>query len=136
MGEVLAQEAPVDADVVVGVPESGLAAAIGYARASDVPYDLGLYKSPYAGRTFINPNQRLRDLKVKLKLAPTAAVKGKRVILVDDSIVRGTTSGRIVQLLREAGAKEVHFRVSSPLSATPATTASTPPPVRSLPLRA
>ena len=114
MGEVLAQEAPVDADVVVGVPESGLAAAIGYARASDVPYDLGLYKSPYAGRTFINPNQRLRDLKVKLKLAPTAAVKGKRVILVDDSIVRGTTSGRIVQLLREAGAKEVHFRVSSP----------------------
>lgn len=114
MGEVLAGEAPVAADVVVGVPESGLAAAIGYSRASGIPYDIGLYKSPYAGRTFINPNQRLRDLKVKLKLAPTGAVAGKRVVLVDDSIVRGTTSGRIVQLLREAGAKEVHFRVSSP----------------------
>ncbi|MCA9835986.1 MAG: amidophosphoribosyltransferase [Trueperaceae bacterium] len=114
MGEVLAEEAPVEADVVVGVPESGLPAAIGFARASGIPYDMGLYKSPYAGRTFINPNQRLRDQKVKLKLAPTNAVKGKRVVLVDDSIVRGTTSGRIVQLLREAGAKEVHFRVSSP----------------------
>ena len=114
MGERLAFEAPAEADVVVGVPESGLAAAIGYARASGIPYDLGLYKSPYAGRTFINPTQRLRDLKVKLKLAPTGAVRGKRVVLVDDSIVRGTTSGRIVQLLREAGALEVHFRVSSP----------------------
>ena len=114
MGETLACEAPAEADVVVGVPESGLAAAIGYARASGIPYDLGLYKSPYAGRTFINPTQRLRDLKVKLKLAPTGAVRGKRVVLVDDSIVRGTTSGRIVQLLREAGATEVHFRVSSP----------------------
>lgn len=114
MGEVLAAEAPVEADVVVGVPESGLPAAIGYSRASGIPYDMGLYKSPYAGRTFINPNQRLRDLKVKLKLAPTGAVRGKRVILVDDSIVRGTTSGRIVQLLRDAGATEVHFRVSSP----------------------
>ena len=114
MGEVLAREDPVEADVVVGVPESGLAAAIGYARASGIPYDMGLYKSPYAGRTFINPNQRLRDLKVKLKLAPTGAVAGKRVVLVDDSIVRGTTSGRIVQLLKEAGALEVHFRVSSP----------------------
>ncbi len=114
MGEVLAQEAPVDADVVVGVPDSGLPAAIGYARASGILYDMGLYKSPYAGRTFINPNQRLRELKVRLKLAPTASVKGKRVILVDDSIVRGTTSGRIVQLLRNAGATEVHFRVSSP----------------------
>lgn len=114
MGETLAQEAPVDADVVIGVPDSGLPAAIGFARASGIPYDMGLYKSPYAGRTFINPNQRLRELKVRLKLAPTAAVKGKRVVLVDDSIVRGTTSGRIVQLLREAGATEVHFRVSSP----------------------
>ena len=114
MGEVLAAESPTGADVVVGVPESGLPAAIGYARASGIPFDLGLYKSPYAGRTFINPTQRLRDLKVKLKLAPTAAVKGKRVVLVDDSIVRGTTSGRIVQLLRDAGAREVHFRVSSP----------------------
>jgi amidophosphoribosyltransferase len=114
MGEVLAAEAPADADLVVGVPDSGLAAAIGYARASGIPFDMGLYKSPYAGRTFINPNPRLRDQKVKLKLAPTAVVSGKRIVLVDDSIVRGTTSGRIVQLLREAGATEVHFRVSSP----------------------
>ena len=114
MGEALAKEAPVEADLVVGVPESGIAAAIGYARQSGIPYDVGLYKSPYAGRTFINPNQRLRELKVKLKLAPTEAVRGKRIVLVDDSIVRGTTSGRIVQMLRQAGATEVHFRVSSP----------------------
>lgn len=114
MGERLWQEAPVEADVVVGVPESGLAAALGYARASGIPYDIGLYKSPYAGRTFINPNQRLRERKVRLKLAPTGVVVGKRVVLVDDSIVRGTTSGRIVNMLRDAGAREVHFRVSSP----------------------
>jgi amidophosphoribosyltransferase len=114
MGEVLASEAPAVADVVVGVPESGLAAALGYARASGIPFDLGFQKSPYAGRSFIAPNARLRDHKVRLKLAPTQAVRGKRVVLVDDSIVRGTTSGRIVQLLREAGALEVHFRVSSP----------------------
>lgn len=114
MGEELAREAPVDADVVVGVPESGLAAALGYARASGVPYDIGLYRSPYAGRSFINPTQHLRDQKVRLKLAATTAVAGKRVVLVDDSIVRGTTSGRIVRLLFEAGATEVHFRVSSP----------------------
>ncbi|MEX2536768.1 MAG: amidophosphoribosyltransferase [Trueperaceae bacterium] len=114
MGEILAAEAPVSADLVVGVPDSGIAAAIGYARGSGIPYDVGLYKSPYAGRTFINPNQRLRELKVRLKLAPTEAVRGKRIVLVDDSIVRGTTSGRIVQMLRQAGAGEVHFRVSSP----------------------
>jgi amidophosphoribosyltransferase len=114
MGERLWEEAPVEADVVVGVPESGLAAALGYARASGIPYDLGLYKSSYAGRTFINPNQRLREHKVRLKLAPTGAVADRRVVLVDDSIVRGTTSGRIVGMLREAGAREVHFRVSSP----------------------
>ncbi|MDF1524495.1 MAG: amidophosphoribosyltransferase, partial [Trueperaceae bacterium] len=119
MGEVLAGEAPADADVVVGVPESGLAAALGYARASGIPFDLGLQKSPYAGRSFIAPNPRLRDQKVRLKLAPTGAVRGKRVVLVDDSIVRGTTSGRIVALLREAGAREVHFRVSSPPIAYP-----------------
>ncbi len=114
MGEVLAEEAPVEADLVVGVPESGLTAAVGYARASGIPYDIGLYKSPYAGRTFINPTQDLRKLKVLLKLAPTGSVRGKRIVLVDDSIVRGTTSGHIVQLLRSAGATEVHFRVSSP----------------------
>jgi amidophosphoribosyltransferase len=114
MGEILAREAPVEADVVVGVPESGLPAALGYARASGIPFDFGLHKSPYAGRTFIAPNARLRQQKVRLKLAPTSAVAGKRVVLVDDSIVRGTTSGRIVALLRDAGAREVHFRVSSP----------------------
>jgi len=114
MGEELAREAPVEADVVVGVPESGLAAALGYARASGVPFDLGLYRSPYAGRSFINPTQHLREQKVRLKLAATTAVRGKRVVLVDDSIVRGTTSGRIVRLLLEAGATEGHFRVSSP----------------------
>lgn len=114
MGEVLAAEAPVEADLVVPVPDSGIGAAIGYARASGIPFDYGLYKNPYAGRTFIQPTQELRDLKTKLKLAPTPAVRGKRVVMVDDSIVRGTTSGRIVQLLRDAGATEVHVRISSP----------------------
>ncbi len=114
MGEILFREAPVEADVVIGVPESGLVAALGYARASGIPYDIGFYKSAYAGRTFISPTQDQRELKVRLKLAATGAVKGKRVVLIDDSVVRGTTSGRIVRLLREAGAAEVHFRVSSP----------------------
>src|SRR5690606_41482243 len=84
MGERLAQEAPADADVVIGVPESGLPAAVGYSRASGVPYDIGLYRSPYAGRTFINPTQHLREQKVRLKLGATTAVAGKRVVLVDD----------------------------------------------------
>ncbi|MER3480507.1 MAG: amidophosphoribosyltransferase [Meiothermus sp.] len=114
MGEQLALEAPALADVVVPVPDSGIGAAIGYSRASGIPFDYGLYKNPYAGRTFIQPTQELRDLKTKLKLSPTPAVRGKRVVMVDDSIVRGTTSGRIVQLLREAGATEVHVRISSP----------------------
>jgi len=114
MGERLAQEAPAQADVVVPVPDSGIGAAIGYSRASGIPFDFGLHKNPYAGRTFIQPTQEMRDLKVKLKLAATPAVRGKRIVLVDDSIVRGTTSGRIVQLLRDAGATEVHVRISSP----------------------
>ncbi len=114
MGEALAREAPAEADVVIGVPDSGLPAAIGFARESGIPFDLGFYKSSYAGRSFISPTQDQRELKVRLKLAPTASVRGKRVVLVDDSVVRGTTSGRIVRLLREAGATEVHFRVSSP----------------------
>jgi len=114
MGEVLAQEAPALADLVVPVPDSGIGAAIGYSRASGLPFDFGLHKNPYAGRTFIQPTQAMRDLKVRLKLAATPVVAGKRVVLVDDSIVRGTTSGRIVQLLREAGATEVHVRISSP----------------------
>lgn len=114
MGELLALEHPVEADIVVPVPDSGITAAIGYARASGIQYAYGLHKNPYAGRSFIAPNQKARELKVKTKLSPTSAVKGKRVILVDDSIVRGTTSGLIVKLLKEAGATEVHFRVSSP----------------------
>ncbi|MGM9322612.1 amidophosphoribosyltransferase [Deinococcus aquaticus] len=114
MGHQLAKEHPIDADIVVPVPDSGIGAAIGYARESGIPFDYGLYKNPYAGRTFIAPTQEARELKVKMKLSPTSAVAGKRVILVDDSIVRGTTSRQIVNLLREAGATEVHFRVSSP----------------------
>jgi amidophosphoribosyltransferase len=114
LGEVLAREAPAQADLVVPVPDSGIGAAIGYSRASGLPFDFGLHKNPYAGRTFIQPTQELRDLKVKLKLSATPAVQSKRVVLIDDSIVRGTTSGRIVQLLREAGALEVHVRISSP----------------------
>ena len=114
MGEELAREAPVDADVVIGVPDSGLPAALGFARASGIPFDLGFHKSSYTGRSFITPGQDQRELKVRLKLSPTVAVRGKRVVLIDDSVVRGTTSGRIVRLLREAGATEVHFRVSSP----------------------
>ncbi len=114
MGEVLAQEAPAEADLVVPVSDSGIGAAIGYSRASGIPLDYGLHKNPYTGRTFIQPTQEMRDLKVRLKLAATPVVAGRRVVLVDDSIVRGTTSGRIVQLLREAGAAEVHVRISSP----------------------
>ncbi|AWN22651.1 amidophosphoribosyltransferase [Deinococcus irradiatisoli] len=114
MGEQLAREFPVDADIVVPVPDSGMGAAIGYARESGIPFDYGLYKNPFAGRTFLAPTQEARDLKVKMKLSPTSAVRGKRVVLIDDSIVRGTTSRQIVNLLREAGASEVHFRVSSP----------------------
>ncbi len=114
MGEQLAREFPAQADIVVPVPDSGMGAAIGYSRASGIPFDYGLYKNPYAGRTFIAPTQEARELKVKLKLSPTSAVRGKRVVLVDDSIVRGTTSRQIVHLLKEAGASEVHFRVSSP----------------------
>ncbi len=114
LGEELAREGAIEADLVVPVPDSGIGAAIGYARASGIPFDYGLYKNPYAGRSFIQPTQAMRDLKVKLKLAPTSVVRGKRVVLVDDSIVRGTTSRHIVQLLQEAGATEVHMRISSP----------------------
>ncbi|WP_291426473.1 amidophosphoribosyltransferase, partial [Deinococcus sp.] len=96
MGQQLAREYSVEADIVVPVPDSGIGAAIGYARESGIPFDYGLYKNPYAGRTFIAPTQEARELKVKMKLSPTSAVRGKRVILVDDSIVRGTTSRQIV----------------------------------------
>ena len=112
-GRVLAKTHPVDADIVIGVPDSGLDAALGYSEESGIPYGIGLIKNKYIGRTFIAPGDRLDKVKIKLS-AITDAVKGKRVVLIDDSIVRGTTSGRIVKLLREAGAKEIHMRISSP----------------------
>ncbi len=114
-GSFLALEHPVQADVVIGVPDSGLDAALGYARQSGIPYGIGLLKNKYIGRTFISPGQAQREDLVKIKLNPIAeTIRGKRVVLIDDSIVRGTTSERIVRLVREAGAKEVHFRVSAP----------------------
>ncbi|OTN76683.1 amidophosphoribosyltransferase [Enterococcus sp. 8G7_MSG3316] len=115
MGRLLAQEAAIDADMVIGVPNSSLSAASGYAEASGIPYELGLVKNQYIARTFIQPTQELREQGVRMKLsAVRGVVAGKRVILVDDSIVRGTTIRRIVQLLKEAGAKEVHVRIGSP----------------------
>lgn len=115
MGEALAKESPVEADIVIGVPDSGLGAAQGYARASGVPYGMGIIKNKYIGRTFIAPTQKERENMVFVKLnAIRSDLEGKRVIVIDDSIVRGTTSRRLVQILRRAGAKEVHFRVSSP----------------------
>jgi len=115
MGRRLAQEAPIEADMVIGVPNSSLSAASGYAEASGIPYELGLVKNQYIARTFIQPTRELREQGVRMKLsAVRGVVEGKRVILVDDSIVRGTTSRRIVQLLKEAGAKEVHVRIGSP----------------------
>lgn len=114
-GAILAQEHPVEADVVIGVPDSGLDAALGYAEASGIPYGVGFIKNRYIGRTFIQPTQTERETAVKIKLnVIDATVRGKRVIMVDDSIVRGTTSARIVRLLREAGAKEVHMRICAP----------------------
>lgn len=114
-GEILAKEHPAQADVVVGVPDSGLDAALGYSKASKIPYGIGFIKNKYIGRTFIYPEVKSRMDKVKIKLNPIAnVVNGKRVILIDDSIVRGTTSERIVKLLRDAGATEVHMRVSAP----------------------
>ncbi|QTM98208.1 amidophosphoribosyltransferase [Sediminibacillus dalangtanensis] len=115
MGKELAKEAPVEADVVTGVPDSSISAAIGYSEASGIPYELGLIKNRYVGRTFIQPSQELREQGVKMKLsAVRGIVDGKRVVMVDDSIVRGTTSKRIVRMLKEAGATEVHVRIASP----------------------
>ncbi|MDD6214529.1 MAG: amidophosphoribosyltransferase, partial [Firmicutes bacterium] len=114
-GACLAMDHPVQADVVVGVPDSGLDAAIGYSRQSGIPYGIGFIKNKYIGRTFISPGQKSREDKVKIKLNTISkTVKDKRVVLIDDSIVRGTTSARIVRLLKEAGAKEVHMRISAP----------------------
>lgn len=114
-GEILAKTHPVKADVVIGVPDSGLDAALGFSRASGIPYGIGFIKNKYIGRTFISPGQDARMDQVKIKLSVIEeSVRGKRVVLIDDSIVRGTTSGRIVRLLREAGAKEIHMRISAP----------------------
>lgn len=116
VGEVLYEESPVEADIVVGVPDSGIAAAVGYARASGIPYGIGFIKNKYVGRTFIAPSQEIREKAVALKLNPLKSnVEGKRVVLIDDSIVRGTTSLKLVELLKKAGATEVHFRVASPM---------------------
>ena len=112
-GRILAQEKPVEADLVIGVPDSGLDAALGYSMSSGIPYDIGLIKNKYIGRTFIDPGDRLDKVKIKLSVVE-GVVKDKRIILIDDSIVRGTTSRRIISLLREAGAKEVHMRVCAP----------------------
>lgn len=114
-GEFLAKESPVDADIVIGVPDSGLDAALGYSKESGIPYGVGFIKNKYIGRSFIQPSQDQREDAVRIKLNVVRPnIEGKRVIMIDDSIVRGTTCARIVALLREAGAKEVHMRVSSP----------------------
>ena len=115
LGKILARESNVDADVVTGVPDSSISAAIGFAETTGIPYELGLIKNRYVGRTFIKPSQELREQGVKMKLSPVIkVVEGKRVIMVDDSIVRGTTSKRIVKMLKDAGATEVHVCISSP----------------------
>ena len=114
-GKILAKEHPVDADIVIAVPDSGIPAAIGFANESGIPYDVGLIKNKYMGRTFIQPDQKIRELAVRLKLNVLKEnIKGKRIVLIDDSIVRGTTSKRIINMLKDAGAKEVHVRISSP----------------------
>jgi amidophosphoribosyltransferase len=120
MGRQLAQESPVDADIVVPVPDSGVTAAMGFSHESGIPLQFGLIRNHYVGRTFIEPEQRVRDFGVKLKLNPVRHVlAGKRVVLIDDSIVRGTTSKKIVRMVRDAGAKEVHIRISCPPTISP-----------------
>jgi amidophosphoribosyltransferase len=119
MGEILASEAPVEADLIMPIPDSGTPAAIGFSRASGIPFSEGLIKNRYVGRTFIEPEQRLRDQGVRLKFNPLDEVSGKRVVVVDDSIVRGSTTRKIVSMLFEAGATEVHVRISSPPVVSP-----------------
>ena len=120
LGRLLAREHPADADIVVPVPDSGVPAAIGYANESGIPFRMGLIRNHYVGRTFIEPEQAIRDFGVKLKLNPVRSMlQGQRVVLVDDSIVRGTTSRKIVRLMREAGASEVHVRISCPPTVSP-----------------
>jgi amidophosphoribosyltransferase len=120
MGKALARELPVEADMVVPVPDSGVASALGYAKESGIPFELGIMRNHYVGRTFIEPTQEIRDLKVKMKLSPIKhKIAGKKLVVIDDSIVRGTTSKRIVRMLKEAGAAEVHMRIASPASTGP-----------------
>ena len=120
IGRELAREAPVEADIVVPVPDSGVPAALGFAAEAGLPFELGIIRNHYVGRTFIEPEQRVRDFGVKLKLNPVRNVlAGKRVVLIDDSIVRGTTSKKIVRMVRDAGAKEVHMRISCPPTISP-----------------
>jgi len=120
LGRQLAREAPVEADIVVPVPDSGVSAAMGYAAESGMPFRFGLIRNHYVGRTFIEPSQSVRDFGVKLKLNPVRSVlEGKRIVLIDDSIVRGTTSKKIVRMIRNAGAKEVHMRISCPPTISP-----------------
>jgi len=120
LGRLLAQEHPVDADIVVPVPDSGVPAAVGYALESKIPFRMGLIRNHYIGRTFIEPSQAIRNFGVKLKLNPIRGlIEGKRIVLVDDSIVRGTTSRKIVRMLREVGAKEIHVRISCPPTISP-----------------
>jgi amidophosphoribosyltransferase len=115
IGRRLAKEHPADADLVIPVPESGTPAAVGYAEASGIPYGLGLVKNSYVGRTFIQPSQTIRQLGIRLKLNPLRdVIRGKRLVVVDDSIVRGNTQRALIRMLREAGAVEVHVRISSP----------------------
>jgi amidophosphoribosyltransferase len=120
MGRIMARENPVDADIVVPIPDSGVAAAIGYSQESKIPFAFGLIRNHYVGRTFIEPKNTIRNFGVKVKLNPIRhLIQGKRVILVDDSIVRGTTSRKIVKMVRAAGATEVHMRISCPPTISP-----------------
>ncbi|AWI34045.1 amidophosphoribosyltransferase [Helicobacter apodemus] len=120
MGEELALENPIEADLVIPVPDSGVAAAIGYSQKSGIPFELGIIRNHYIGRTFIEPTQQIRELKVRLKLNPIKdLIENKRIIVIDDSIVRGTTSKQIVKILRDCGAKEIHMKISSPPTISP-----------------
>ena len=120
MGRTLAKEAPVKADMVIPVPDGGVPAALGYSEESGIPFNMAIMRNHYVGRTFIEPTQKIRNLKVKMKLSPISeVVKGKKIIVIDDSIVRGTTSRQIIRMLKEAGAKEVHMRISSPPTTHP-----------------
>src|SRR3989337_1882532 len=120
LGRRLAQEAPADADVVIPIPDSGVCAAVGFAEASGIPMRMGLIRNHYVGRTFIQPQQKVRHFGVRVKLNPVRSIlEGKRVVLIDDSIVRGTTSRKIVKMVRSAGAREVHLRISCPPTVSP-----------------